>query len=158
MEKEYILEDINPDDFIEYFLNTIKNKACSGRKIIGYYEVRSKSQPYFFGIDLECVVFRAYNKYHFWLILYDYILKNSTMKKYNNVIKYELDNSDSFEVLDTTCGRDIPYDMANYTDLITIYNNIQKDELDINITMDNIAEIVVNKIFESNDFLYAKLA
>jgi hypothetical protein len=158
MEKEYVIEDIDPDDLIEYFLNIIKKKALENHKIIGYYQVKSISQPYFFGIDLECLIFRAYNKYHLWLILYDYILKNSSMKKYYNVITSEIDNiDDSFEVLDTTCGRDIPYDMANYNELINLYNNMKNDNSDINIIINNISEIVINNLFTKNDFLYAQL-
>jgi uncharacterized protein YqgQ len=80
------------------------------------------------------------------------------MKKYYNVITSEIDNiDDSFEVLDTTCGRDIPYDMANYNELINLYNNMKNDNSDINIIINNISEIVINNLFTKNDFLYAQL-
>ena len=143
------LKELEQQDFINKFTETIIHKAKKGKQKEEKYTIHFKKSNYLANINLDELVFIANNSFHLWLLVYKYMLENSSIREREF---YITSNLNDWNLNITTTQQNMPYsiplNMANYKEFISL---IENDET----TMEDVVDEVVNN-FINNNIFYAK--
>ena len=136
------LKELEPQDFITKFTDTIIDKAKKAKQNEEKYKIYFKKTNYFASINLEELVFIASNHYHLWLLVYKYMIENSSLRER---IFYITSNLNDWNLTVTTTQQNIPYstplNMVNYKEFILLVEN---DET----TMEEIVDEVIDNFLK----------
>ena len=143
------LKELEPQDFINKFTETIIEKSKKGKQKEEKYTIHFKKSNYLANINLDELIFIANNSFHLWLLVYKYMLDYSSIRERKF---YITSNLNDWNLNITTTQQNMPYsiplNMANYKEFISLVEN---DET----TMEDVVDEVVNNFFNNKDF-YAK--
>jgi hypothetical protein len=142
------LTELESQDFINKFTETIIDKAKKGKQKLEKYTIHFKDSNYLANINLKELIFTANNVYHLWILVYKYMLENSTILESKFIIT---SNIEDWNLTVTKIQQNFPYNiplnMANYKEFISLVHD--------NTSMDDVVDEVVDNFFNNNIF-YAK--
>ena len=142
---------LSPKKFSKLFLETITSKALKEESDTCYYSLSSSAKGDFFGVNLDNLVFRAENSYELWLLVYEYILKNS--KGYGKVLVFYTNKTRCMQTNEIMSND--KYDMSNFDkeDIEDMINEASGNTIEE--AMETIVDNVVDDLFK-NDTLWVR--
>ena len=142
------LKELDPQDFINKFTETMIFKAKTYKQKEEKYTIHLKNSNYLASINLDELVFISNNTYHLWLLVYKYMLENSSIREKKIYVTSNVNDWN----LNITTTQNMPYsmplNMVNYKEFISL---IENDETLIEEVVDD----VIDNFFNNNIF-YAK--
>jgi len=143
------LNELESQDFINKFTETIVEKSKNSKQKEEKYTIHYKKSNYLANVNIDELIFVANNSYHLWLLVYKYMLENSSTQERKFYITSDfIDWNLNVTTIQQNMPYSIPLNMANYREFVLLIEND-------NTTMEEIVDEVVDNFF-NNKIFYAK--